>query len=222
MQPPRLSETLEIAVKSRYGAALAGEPAGAAEFGARLLDRIAPPNWTLEWSLPGWLGNALDLSAAAAAALTLANVFGLAYIKLQDDLIDGEIAGDDQQAALLLSTALHRKWLLAYTPFFPGNSPFWGYFERYMTQWVGAELRSPPVMAFHDYDEADLRGLGERGAPLKICAAAACLLVQREGMISQLESALDHLLTGAVLLDHALDCERNTLGTRRELSQPAR
>ena len=33
MLPPRLPETLEIAVKSLFGAALAGEPAELAEFG---------------------------------------------------------------------------------------------------------------------------------------------------------------------------------------------
>jgi len=196
---------LELAVKSQVEVVLAGQPPDLAELGTRLLDRISPPNWTLEWSLPGWLGGALGLDASSIAALTLANVYGLAHIKLQDDLIDGEMAGDDQRTALLLSTVLHRKWLLSYVTFFPGDSPFWGYFERYMRRWAGAEMHSPPARAFRDYDEADLRGLGERGAPLKVCAAAACLLTQREELLPRLESALDHLLIGAVLLDHALD-----------------
>jgi hypothetical protein len=55
------------------------------------------------------------------------------------------------------------------------------------------------------WGEEDLLILGQRGAPLKICAAAACLLAQRAELIPQLESTLDHLLIGAVLLDHALD-----------------
>ena len=178
-----------------------------AECGRRLLDRISPPNWTLEWSLPGWLGSALGLDASTIADLTLANVFGLAYIKLQDDLLDGEVGEDDRQAALLLSSVLHRKWLLVYTGLFPGDSPFWGYFEQYMTQWVRAtwasrQEHSKPWAA---WGEEDLLILGHRGAPLKICAAAACLLAQRAELIPQLESALDHLLIGAVLLDHALD-----------------
>ena len=207
MQPPRLPETLESAIKSQVGAVLAREPADLAGLGMRLLDRISPPNWTLEWSLPGWLGSALGLSAPTIADLTLANVYGLAYVKLQDDLIDGEVVEDDQQVALLLATVLYREWLRVYTRLFLGESPFWGFFERYMAQWVAATLRNrgSPNKAFRDYNAADLRGLGERGAPLKICAAAACLLAQREGLIPQLDSALDHLLTGAVLLDHALD-----------------
>jgi hypothetical protein len=207
MQPPRLPEMLELFVKSQVDVVLAGEPADLAELGMRLLNRISPPNWTLEWSLPGWLGSALGLSAPIVAALTLANVYGLAYIRLQDDQVDGEVVEDDQQVAPLLATVLYQKWLLVYTGIFMGESPFWGFFEKYMAQWVAATLRSRRALnkAFRDYDAADLRGLGERGAPLKLCAVAACLLAQREELILKLESALDHLLTGAVLLDHALD-----------------
>ena len=130
MQPPRLPEMLEIVVKSLYGAALADEPAALADCGGRLLDRISPPNWALEWSLPGWLGNAHRLDTPTIADLTLANVFGLAYVKLQDDLLDGEVGGDDRQAALLLSLVLHRKWLLVYSGLFPGASFFRRYFEQ--------------------------------------------------------------------------------------------
>jgi hypothetical protein len=206
MLPPRLPEMSEIAARNRFNAALAGELADLAEFGARLLDRISPPNWTLEWSLPVWLGNAHRLDTSIIADLTLANVLGLAYIKLQDDLLDGEVGGDDRQAALLLSSVLHRKWLLVYSGIFPGGSPFWRYFEQYMTQWVRATWVSRQhFQPWTAWGEEDLLILGQRGAPLKICAAGACLLAQRAERIPQLESALDHLLIGAVLLDHALD-----------------
>ena len=207
MRPPRLPEKLELAVKSQVGVALAGEPADLGELGMRLLALVSPPNWTLEWSLPGWLGSTLGLAAPTIAALTLANVYGLACVKLLDDLVDGEVVEGDRPVALLLSTVLQRKWLLAYAGLFVSESPFWGLFETYMAQWVAATWRGgrSPDKAFRDCDETDLRELGQRGAPLKICAAAACLLAQREGLIAQLESALDHLLTGAVLLDHALD-----------------
>jgi hypothetical protein len=47
--------------------------------------------------------------------------------------------------------------------------------------------------------------LARRGAPLKICCAAACLLVGREGDILPLTSVLDQLLVGVVLLDDQFD-----------------
>ena len=205
--PPRLPEMLEITIKAEFGAALISQPSELAESGRRLLDRISPPNWTLEWSLPGWLGSAHGLDTSTIADLTLANVFGLAYIKLQDDLLDGEVGGDDRQAALLLSSVLHRKWLLVYTGLFPGDSPFWGFFEQYMTQWARATWasRQEHSKPWATWGVEDLLILGQRDAPLKICAAAACLLNQRQELLPLLESALDHLLIGAVLLDHAMD-----------------
>ena len=47
--------------------------------------------------------------------------------------------------------------------------------------------------------------LAHRGAPLKVCAAGACLLAGREDLLPALADAIDHLLVGAVLLDHAQD-----------------
>lgn len=204
---PRLSELQVTATKARFCAAVGAGTSELANLGRQVLDRISPPNWTLEWSLPGWLGDALELPATPTADLTLSNVYGLAYVRLQDDLADDEIAEEDRRVVLLLSTVLYQKWLQMYVGLFAGESSFWSFFERYMGLWVAATLDShrSPTVAFQDYDDGDLRRLGDRGAPLKICAAGACLLAEREGLIPQLESALDHLLIGAVLLDHAQD-----------------
>lgn len=207
MLPPRLPDTLEFAVRAQIRDAMAGEPAIVGEFAARMLDRLSPPNWTLEWSLPGWLGASLGLPPPMVVDLTLANVFGLAYIKLQDDLIDHEIGDGDRPCALLLSTALHRQWLLVYARLLPGESCFWDRFESYMAQWAEATLKSrqPWSRSFTAWTAEDFLDLGHRGAPLKSCAAAACVLVGQEGLMPQLETLLDHLLIGAVLLDHAID-----------------
>ncbi|QLQ08065.1 MAG: hypothetical protein HZY76_20075 [Anaerolineae bacterium] len=58
-----------------------------------------------------------------------------------------------------------------------------------------------------------IRRLGRRGAassgpPWRTPeerAAAACLLAHQGGRLAQFETALDRLLAGAVLLDHAVD-----------------
>lgn len=207
MPPPRLPDTLEFAVRSQFRAAWASEPAVVGEYAARMLERLAPPNWTLEWSLPGWLGASLGLSLPVVTDLTLANVFGLACIKLQDDLIDNEIGDDARPLALLVSTALQRKWLVVYARLLPGTSLFWDRFESYITQWEQATLasRQPTSKPFADWTADDLLVLGHRGAPLKSCAAAVCVLVGRAEMIPHLDTLLDHLLIGAVLLDHAVD-----------------
>ena len=178
-----------------------------AEFGVRVLDHISPPNWTLEWSLPGWLGGALGLDASSVADLTLANVLGLAYIKLQDDLSDDEVGEDDRQAARCCrrcstgngcwftpdsSRAVRHSGVI--------SNGIWrsGYGRP------GPAARSTPK-PWAAWGEEDLLVLGHRGAPLKICAAGAVPVGATGRADPALESALDHLLIGAVLLDHALD-----------------
>ena len=133
-----------------------------ADGGRRLLDRISPPNWALEWSLPGWLGNAHGLDISTIADLTLANVFGLAYIKLQDDLLDGEVGGDDRQAALLLSSVLHRKWLLVYTVPLSGRLAVLALFRAVYDAVGAGDLGQPPgaFQALGRWGEEDLLILG--------------------------------------------------------------
>ena len=165
-KPPRLSEIQEAAVRARFCAAIESRRPELAAAGRQVLDRVSPPNWTLEWSLPGWLGDALHLPAGPTADLTLANVVGLAYVRLRDDLMDGEIPEGDRRTALMLATAFYRTWLLAYTDMFASGSPFWAFFEQYMAQWAGATLHDDPPAArrFSEYDDLDLRRLG-RAAP---------------------------------------------------------
>lgn len=215
MKPPRLSDSAEVAARARYSVALEATTPELACLGRRLLERIAPPNWTLEWSLPGWVGEPLGLSAELTAELTAANVYGLAYVRLQDDLVDDEVAGEDRAAALLLSTLLYQKWLQVYIGLFAGASLFWGFFERYMAQWAAATLGGRrPAATLNLYDDAALRGLAELGAPLKICVAGACLLAGRDVSIPRLEAALDHLLSSAVLLDHVQDWAADVVAGR--------
>jgi len=204
---PFLSDPEILLVKERYRAALERFSPQLEEAGRHVLNRIATPNWTLEWYLPRWLGDAFGLPADLVQALVLSNVYGLSYVRLQDDLVDGEIDRASWESAMLLAAALHYLWMSRYVQLFAATSPFWGYFEQFTGQWLRATLRSnqPPTVDFQSYDEEDFLRLAERGAPLKICCAGACLLAGREEIIPPLALAVDHFLVGAVLLDHAKD-----------------
>jgi hypothetical protein len=131
----------------------------------------------------------------------------LTYVRLQDDLVDDEVSQATRMTTILLATALYHLWMLQYVQLFAGESPFWNYLERFMAQWMRATQSSnkPPATGFQSYSEEDFLRLGERGAPLKICCAGACLLAGREEVIPPLTSAVDHLLVSAVLMDHAKD-----------------
>lgn len=202
-------------MSARYRAALRAEAPAVRGLAEQWLARSSPPNWALEWSLPIWLGAALGVGPAAAPAaapsaapdLVLANVFGLTYVRVQDALSDADIPEPERPQASVLAARLFEHWKAAYTGLFADDPAFWAHFERFLDQWRRALVSSTrlPAKPFSAYDEADFLLLGQRGAPLKICAAAACLLAGREALLPELEAALDELLIGAVLLDHAVD-----------------
>ncbi len=205
--PPCLSADEIAAIAARYRAALCAEAPAVRESAEQWLARSSPPNWALEWSLPVWLGDTLGVAASAARDLVFANVFGLTYIRLQDALSDGEIPGAERPQALALATRLFEHWKAAYGGLFAGDPAFWACFEQFLSQWMRAIESSTrlPEKPFSAYSEADFLLLGHRGAPIKICAAASCILADRDALLPDLEAALDALMIGAVLLDHAAD-----------------
>ncbi|MBM4458685.1 MAG: hypothetical protein FJ011_13100 [Chloroflexi bacterium] len=187
--------------RTSYGAALAGLDRAATDAGWRLFDRIATRNWLLEWRLPRWLGESLDLGAEAAEALALANVFGLAYVRLRDDLADGETESADW--AQTLAATLHDRWVAVYIQLFDGQRAFWRCFQQYMIEWRQSD--ESPTRPFEAYTTDDFLRLAHRGAPLKIGCAAAYLLAHRPGIMPALTKTIDCLLVAAVLLDHVKD-----------------
>jgi hypothetical protein len=216
MNVPRLPESEMEETGARFCAGLQRVAPALAPHGRRLLARIATPNWTLEWGLPRWLGNAFGLPPDVSAGLVLANVYGLAFVRLVDGLADGEGAGCEPAEAVLLAGAMQSLWVGQLRQVVEGATVrpagrdgvvrFWRDFDEHRSKGVRATLddRLPPV-PFRAYTEADFRRLAARGAPLKVCCAAACLLAGREHDLPALADAIDQLLVGAVLLDHALD-----------------
>jgi hypothetical protein len=204
---PLLSDPDVLTVRASFCDALARFPLPLANAGRHVLDRITTSNWTPEWYLPRWLGDAFGLQPDVCRTLVLCNIYGSAYVRLQDDLADGDV---DQASRLLttcLANALYQQAILQYVRLFERESAFWGYLEQFMAQWLGATLssNSPDATDFRSYREEDFLRLAERGSGLKVCCAAACLLAGREEVIPILTSALDHFLVAAVLADHACD-----------------
>jgi hypothetical protein len=159
----------------------------------RLLDRLPPARWTLEWYLPWWLGDALGLDSATAREIVLSNLLGLGSVRLQDDLADGDVALEDLGPAAVLSAALYEAALGPYKARFEADSPFWGYLESCMTAWRESTD-----------DNVESR-LAARAAPLKISAFAVCLLTDRRDAFPALERCLDLVLEALVLHDHIAD-----------------
>jgi hypothetical protein len=208
------------AVGERFRAGLEGIAPGLARAGDRLLSRISTPNWALEWSLPVWLGEAFGIPADVSEGLVLANAYGLGFVRLVDGMVDGEDLGFETREAASLAVALYRLWTAQCCEVVcgveqPAALNFWERFAGFLSAWLEVSLDgSLPRVPFRAYAEPDFRRLAARGAPLKVCCAAACFLSGRERDLPALEDAIDQLLVGAVLLDHALDWREDLAAER--------
>ena len=169
----------------------------------RLFDRIEPGRWTLEWNLPWWLGLAFGLDEDEATELVVGTVLGLASVRLQDDLADGDVPASERAAAIDLSATLYELALAPYRSRFPASSPFWDHLATTMAAWRAATDGATPRddRARNELDESHAR-LAARGAPLKVPAFAICLLTDRIDAYPILDRGLDHALTALVLYDH--------------------
>ena len=192
---PELSVARVLAAYEQRAAAICPEEMALA---ARSVRRLMPPNWTLEWYLPWWLGHAFELDASVAEDIVVSNVLGLVSIRLQDDLYDGELGSEDVAGARRLSAALFDEAVAVYRRRFHATSPFWAFLERSMAEWRRASAGDGAQRG------ADLPG---RGAPLKVAGFATCLLAGRVDRWEVLDHCLDHALTALVRYDQVRDWE---------------
>ena len=160
------------------------------EAGRRLFARLPPDRWALEWHLPWWLGEALGLDEATRRAAVASNVLGLAFVRLEDDLVDGDLPPDAAVAAPELSRALFEAALRPYRAWFDNGSPFWQHLDATMDTWR---------------TKTEVHDLVVRGAPLRIGAYGLCLRAGRPDAYPNLERCLDLALAGLVRYDHLAD-----------------
>lgn len=200
------------AVRQDILAALA--PAGLASDQAAmlrdLLDGLLTPRWALELTLPVWLCTSFTVAPAQAHHLVVSNVLGLAYVRLCDDLADNDIATHKRAGARRLSGVLYAAAIERLQQCFETDSRFWASLDGIMADWQAATGAAGAPAAAAQLPPAkapNLRLLAARGAPLKICCVAACLLADRQAALPPLLRAIDHLLAAAVLLDHFDDAQ---------------
>ncbi len=206
-QPALISETDLLALRTAFLSALMQAAPALADDAEQVLARIPPAQWLPEWGLPLWLGEAFGLPHETARTLALCNVFGLAYVKLQDDVYDGELASSAQKRALILANLTYQQALARYAQILGDYPSFWTTLEAALARWSETMLadKETPARAFPDYQVEDFQRLAQRGAPLHIGMVGTCLLAGRADAIPSLRLALDDFLIASVLMDHAHD-----------------
>jgi hypothetical protein len=171
---------------------------GERDLAIRTLRSLTPAKWTLEWYLPWWLGHAFGLDPVVAAEIVLSNVLGLVSIRLQDDLLDGDIAAADVRGATRVGATLFDEAVDVYRHRFDATSPFWPFLERTMAEWRRASAGVGPQR------RADLP---RRGAPLKVAGFATCLLADRADRWELVERCCHYALAALVRYDQVCDWE---------------
>ena len=202
-----------LRVQNHWAALLCEEGSEMQQAGETLLERIAHPNWSVEWNLPRWLGGRAGLSEDEQQRLVLANVAGLGYIRLADDARDGE----SQNAGSALARILFKASKSMYRDLVGGDAWFWEQFESCLNVWHLAAL--PQLAGAHfPQDSQDLnQGLEDFGAPLFICCAAASLLAQDTDSYDTVIVPVRHYLRAAVVYDHFKDWSQDLQAGRDNL-----
>lgn len=201
------AETQMQAAYVRFHQQLAVLPEEARQYGSYLISKLLPPQWSLEWYLPQWLGEDLHIGDAQTAALVLGNVYGLCHVALCDILIDDSQWTRPVAPEIILNSALAHWWLALYVDYVGGDAWFWERFGVIMQQWwqtMAASNRYPPL-SFHGHVHRNWHELSYRASPLKVCCVAACRLGGQEDRWPHLEATLDHLHVARVLIDHVQD-----------------
>lgn len=210
---PHLPAALVQTLRTARAQGVAAVAPSLAALDGRLLAGLTPEEWPAEWHLPWWIGCDFGLNEAQWRSLTLVNLYGLSYLWLVDELTEGRASGENAGQQATLAAVLH-ELALAELSACCGHVPeVWQWRSRAMAEWLQTlDADAASVRPFARWTQDDFLRLAWHGAPLKISAAAACLLAGKEDCVAPLAAAVDHLLAAQVLLDHVDDWRDDLAG----------
>ena len=154
-------------------------------------------------SFPGWVQEGLDLRIDPAFQNDLAysTIAGYCHIRLLDDIVDGDLAGDP--SLLPAAGFFHSEFQQAYARWFPPEHPFWGHFTAL---WFGAAEAAVADTELATITSASFRDISARKvSPAKIPIVATCLHHHRPESFRAWLDACDRLGAIAQMTDDLFD-----------------
>lgn len=150
--------------------------------------------------LPYWVQEPSGINDSQCEKLALANVYGMLYFFIQDDVMDSQPASGWKEQ-LALGNLLMLEMFSMFRELFPSHSSFWSYYHRYVTTWAESVTNEQR----DDYFIRNpLRTAGKAG-PVKIACTGALLLTDRTELIEKLEHAIDIVLMTLQMADDYAD-----------------
>ncbi|MFD0960845.1 hypothetical protein [Paenibacillus chungangensis] len=154
--------------------------------------------------LPYWLQEQAGLTNEQCGQLSLANVYGMLYFFIQDDVMDdGPMNASSLKQQLALGNLLYLEMFAVFRSLFPSDSPFWQHYDRYVSVWADCVVNEGDANYFLN---DPLRTAGKAG-PVKISCVAAWLLTGKPHNIAKSEQAVDVALMTLQMLDDWADWE---------------
>ncbi|MNZ75058.1 hypothetical protein D3C78_935290 [compost metagenome] len=150
--------------------------------------------------LPFWIKDSAGITDWQCERLALANVYGMLYFFIQDDVMDGSSTSSWKEL-LALGNLLILEMFNEFRGLFPSESPFWDYYNGYVSAWADSVVNE----GAENYFMTDpLRTAGKAG-PVKIASTGAFLLAGKQGLISNIEEAVDIILMTLQMSDDWAD-----------------
>jgi hypothetical protein len=166
---------------------------------------VTKPGFCMEcmsFMIPFWLIEPLKLWTDSAIKISTANLMGLFYFLLQDEIIDNELNNSNHRM-LPLSNLFYLDFMDLYHSLFPYGSQFWKYVWKYVMQWSRSmanerceQGRSKSLRGGYDF-----KALAYKSAPQKVAVAASCILTGNVRCISKLSDVVDYTTASLQLVD---------------------
>ncbi|WP_433945635.1 hypothetical protein [Paenibacillus sp. SN-8-1] len=169
---------------------------------ANVLKEDSSSNY-ISFLLPLWLRGCSQLSIPDSRRFSLANIFGMMYFQLIDDVMDSP--GESSPEILPLANLLQLEFISIYSSYFPAESLFWSYYRTYLQQWAEAVTHENQENYFMDNPVR----MAHKAAPIKLSVAGSLILSEQLSLIPVLEDATDNTLITLQMLDDAMDWKKD-------------
>jgi len=146
--------------------------------------------------LPFWIKEPSGISDSQCETLALANVYGMLYFFIQDDVMDSNPSSNWKEQ-LALGNLLLLEMFRVFRDLFPSKSPFWAYYHHYVTNWAESVTNEDRDNYFMNNP---IRTAGKAG-PVKIASTGALLLAGCPELIAKMELAVDIVLMSLQMSD---------------------
>lgn len=158
--------------------------------------------------LPFWMKDLTALTPDTYRKLSTANIFGMLYFFIQDDIMDthpNDYTSGMWKHQLALANLLHSQFIHTYVDIFPSTSTFWNYFEDYIQEWSEGVIHESQ----HDYFQHNPLHIAKKAAPVKLGSTAALLLANRSELIPIASDLMNNVLLTLQMMDDWADYEQD-------------